>query len=152
MPAWLTPEAADRLRNELAALTTPGRTPDSAEEDLTWRHERETRIQQIRDLLDDAVIGQEPPDDGVAKPGMVLTVRYDDTGDTETFLLGIRGAENGDLEVYSPDSPLGAALTGARQGDRRTFHVPSGAVLSVTLLRAVPYGRHRSGEAPRPAR
>jgi transcription elongation factor GreA len=46
---------------------------------------------------------QEPvgPDDGIAEPGMVLTVRFDDTGDIETFLPGVRGAELGDVEVYS---------------------------------------------------
>ena len=32
---------------------------------------------------------------------MVVTVRYDDTGDTETFLLGVRGAEYVDMDVYS---------------------------------------------------
>ncbi|GAA2104243.1 GreA/GreB family elongation factor [Actinomadura alba] len=145
MPVWLTPQAADRLRNELAALADA--SDDSGEHDL-GDHERKARIQQIRDLLDDAVIGQDPPDDGVAEPGMVLTVRYDDTGDIETFLLGVRGAEDGDIDVYSPDSPLGTALAGARQGQQRTYRVPSGAVLPVTLLKAVPYGRHRSGAVP----
>ncbi|MFD0851884.1 transcription elongation factor GreAB, partial [Actinomadura adrarensis] len=104
MPVWLTPQAAERLRNELDELVTL--TGDDADEQV----QREKRIQQIRDLLEDAVIGQDPPDDGVAEPGMVLTVRYDDTGDVETFLLGIRGAEHGDLQVYSPSSPLGTAL------------------------------------------
>jgi transcription elongation factor GreA len=146
MPVWLTPQAADRLRKELAALADA--SDDSGEHNLVRYHEREARIQQIRDLLDDAVIGQDPPDDGVAEPGMVLTVRYDDTGDIETFLLGMRGAEDGDIEVYSPDSPLGTALAGARQGEQRTYHVPSGAVLPVTLLKAVPYGRYRSGAVP----
>jgi transcription elongation factor GreA len=45
---------------------------------------------------------------------MVLTIRYDDTADEETFLLGLRDAEQtdrGDLEVYSPTSPLGTATT-----------------------------------------
>ena len=54
---------------------------------------RQERIRQIQDLLANAVVDKTPPDDGVAEPGMVLTARYDDTGDTETFLLGVRGAE-----------------------------------------------------------
>jgi hypothetical protein len=29
----------------------------------------------------------------VAEPDMVLTIRYDDAGDVETFLLGGRGAD-----------------------------------------------------------
>ena len=100
----------------------------------------QARIQQIHDLLVNAVVGEDPPNDGIAEPDMVLTIRYDDTGDTETFLLGVRGAEYGDMEVYSNQSSLGAAITGARLGERRTYTLPSGAALTVTLLKAVPYG------------
>ena len=35
-------------------------------------------------------------------------MRYDDTGEIETFLLGVRGAEDADIDVYSMQSPLGA--------------------------------------------
>lgn len=71
---------------------------------------------------------------------MVLTVRYDDTGATETFLLGIRGgAEAADIEVYSPHSPLGAALVGARPGEKRNFTKKDGRRLCVSLLAAEPY-------------
>ena len=76
----------------------------------------------------------------IAEPDIVLTIRHGDTGDTETFLLGVRGAEYGDMEVYSNQSSLGAAITGARLGERRTYTLPSGAALTVTLLKAVPYG------------
>ena len=44
------------------------------------------------------------------------------------------------MEVYSNQSSLGAAITGARLGERRTYTLPSGAALTVTLLKAVPYG------------
>ncbi len=100
---------------------------------------------QIHDLLVVAAVGEDPPDDGIAEPGMVLTIRYDDTGDIETFLLAVRGAEYGDMEVYSTQSPLGAASAGARPGERRTYTLPSGATLTVTLLKALPHGIHTSG-------
>ncbi len=54
----------------------------------------------------------------------------------------MRGAEYGDMEVYSDQSPLGAAIAGARPGERRTYTLPNGATLTVTLLEAVPYGVH----------
>ena len=57
-------------------------------------------------------MGEDPPDDGIAEPGMVLTIRYDDTGDIETFLLGVRGAEYGDMEVYSNPIPAGRRARG----------------------------------------
>jgi len=104
----------------------------------TW----EVRIQQIHDLLINAVVGEDPPNDGIAEPGMVLTVRYDATGDTDTFLLGVHGAEYADMTVHSIQSPLGAAIAGARPGERRTYRLPTGATLAVTLLKAVPYGLH----------
>ena len=99
---WLTPQAHHRLRNELTALLAPARTrPDdeAGEPGIAGDQARERRIRQINDLLSHAVVGEDPPDDGVAEPGMVLTVRFDDTGDTETFLLGVRGAEHGTIEV-----------------------------------------------------
>ncbi len=82
---------------------------------------RQARIRQIQDLLTNAVVGEDPPDDGIAEPGMVLTVRYDDTGEIETFLLGVRGVEDADIDVYSMQSPLGSAIAGARI--RRTAHL-----------------------------
>ena len=109
---------------------------------------RQARIRQIQDLLTNAVVGEDPPDDGIAEPDMVLTVRYDDTGEIETFLLGVRGVEDADIDVYSMQSPLGSAIVGARPGEQRTYSIPSGANLPVTLLKAVPYGMH----APKSAR
>lgn len=142
---WLTPQAHHRLRNELTALLAPRR--GSAETgDFASQRDRETRVRQINDLLTNAIVGEDPPDDGVAEPGMVLTVRFDDTGETETFLLGARGAEHGTIEVYSPDSPLGAAVNGARQGEQRAYRTPSGVEVVVTLLNAVPYGQVRRAQ------
>ncbi|WP_040790563.1 GreA/GreB family elongation factor [Nocardia paucivorans] len=143
-PVWLTAQAYEQLQAELTHLLasdTPDdrETPDQEYEAAT-RHRRRARIHQIRDLLSNAVVGQDPPDDGIAEPGMVLTVRYNDTDDTETFLLGAREVEYDDLEVYSPESPLGSALIGARRGEQRTYRVPNGATVQVTLLDAVPYG------------
>lgn len=99
-------------------------------------------MQQIHDLLMHAVVGDDPPNDGVAEPGMVVTIRYDATGDTSTFLLGAHGAEFADIDVYSIQSPLGAAIAGARPGARRTYSPSAGGSLTVTLLNAVPYGIH----------
>lgn len=137
---WMTPQTRDRLEAELAELGQPRADSD---DDLDERQARQARIHQIHDLLANAVVGEDPPDDGIAEPGMVLTVRYD-AGDTETFLLGVRDDDQSGLEVYSAQSPLGKAITGARPGEQRSYQVPSGATVSVTLLKAVPYGMHQS--------
>lgn len=143
MSTWLTPQAYERLRQELEALH---RCVDTSGDDdpnaVAVRRAQQGRIQQIHEMLVDAVVGEDPPNDGVAEPGMVLTVRFDDSGDTETFLLGAREADYGDIEVYSTNSPLGAAVAGARLGEQRTYDLPSGVAQAVTLVSAVPYGLH----------
>ena len=152
---WMTREAHTRLQYELAALRSrPSiEVPDDFmdyDDNLVAKYSaRQARIRQIQDLLANAVVGEDPPDDGIAEPGMVLTVRYDDTGEIETFLLGVRGVEDADSDVYSMQSPLGRAVAGAHVGEQRTYSIPSGANLPVTLLKAVPYGMHRP-ETQRP--
>src|SRR3954468_3443775 len=151
---WITRKAHSRLQAELAALRSrPSiQVPDDFmdyDDDVVANYAaRQARIREIQNLLTNAVVGEDPPDDGVTEPGMVLTVRYDDTGEIETFLLGVRGVEDAGIDVYSMQSPLGSAIVGARPGEQRTYSIPSGANLPVTVLKAVPYGMH----TPKPAR
>ncbi|MBU8807835.1 GreA/GreB family elongation factor [Mycolicibacterium goodii] len=147
---WMSPQAHERLQQELSTLRELIATEaaeDSDENQVAIQRARQARIQQIHDLLLHAEVGEAPPNDGVAEPGMVLTVRWDGSDDTETFLLGVRGAEYGDLEVYSVQSPLGSAIVGARPGEHREYETPTGARIGVTLIEAVPYGLH-AGTAP----
>ncbi|MCV7257896.1 GreA/GreB family elongation factor [Mycobacterium shimoidei] len=142
---WISPQAYERLQQELATLrerqiSARADRFDTEEHATVDQREQQARIRQIQDILVNAVVGEDPPDDGIAEPGMVLTIRYDESGDVETFLLGVRGAEHGDLEVYSVQSPLGAAIVGARPGERRSYTLPNGRSVSVTLLDALPYG------------
>jgi transcription elongation GreA/GreB family factor len=143
---WISSHAYERLEQELTLLkqllaeqATEG---DAGENAAAVQRARQVRIQQIHDLMVNATVGEDPPDDGVAEPGMVVTVRFDDAGEIETFLLGLRGTEYGDVEVYSIHSPLGAAILGARVGQRCTYATPGGSAVTVTLLKAVPYGIH----------
>lgn len=153
---WLTQEAYDRLKHELDELVA--NRPAMAAEINARREEgdlrenggyqaareeqgrQEARIRQLQELLHSAKVGQAPEDDGVAAPGMVLTIRYDDDSETETFLLATREeGSHGELEVYSPHSPLGEALLGAREGETRKYTLPNGGKMKVTLIKAQPY-------------
>jgi transcription elongation factor GreA len=95
-PVWMTPQAHTRLQTELAALRShptvevPDDFMDYDDHLVTAHLARRARMRQIQALLSKAVVGEDPAGDGVAEPGMVLTVRFDDTGETETFLLGVR--------------------------------------------------------------
>jgi transcription elongation factor GreA len=143
---WISRQAHERLHRELDTLRflfSAGIADEDTDENASAvRRAWEKRMQQIHDLLINAVVGEDPPDDGIAEPGMVVTIRRDATGDTETFLLGVHGAEYADMPVYSIESPLGAAIAGAQAGERRTYRLPNGITLTVTLLNAVPYGLH----------
>jgi transcription elongation factor GreA len=153
---WLTQEAHDRLSRELEELIA--HRPILAKEINDRREEgdlrenggyqaareeqgkQEARIVQLQMLLRTAKVGEAPPDDGVAEPGMVVTVRFDGDEDTETFLLGSREeAETAGVQVYSPQSPLGKALTGRKEGEVVEYETPNGKTMKVTLISAKPF-------------
>jgi transcription elongation factor GreA len=149
---WLTQEAADRLAAELANLETEGRTEvikkieaARAEGDLkenggyhAARDEQgkiEARIRQLKQMLENATIGAPPASaDGVVGAGMVVSAIVAD--DEMKFLLGSREIATDDLDVYSEKSPLGAAVLGARIGDKVSYTLPNGKSISVEILGA----------------
>jgi transcription elongation GreA/GreB family factor len=141
---WMTRRQYTRLRNKLNALRSGliVETPDDAMDFDANRVTLQRRISELQKLLAKAVIGQDSAGGSIAEPGMVLTIRYDATGETETFLLGRRGSEGADIKVYSMASPLGRAIAGARPGDQRIYSIPDETGRLVTLLEAVPYEMH----------
>jgi transcription elongation factor GreA len=44
-----------------------------------------------------------------------------------------------DVEVFSPQSPLGSAIIGSKVGDVVEFDAPNGKKLKVEIVDAVPY-------------
>ena len=157
---WLTQEAFDKLKQELEDLKGPVRQEIIArisaardEGDLkenggyhAAREEQgkvEARIRQLEDMLRRAQVGETPADDGVVEPGMKVTYRFagDPDDAAETFLLGAREMEDTTegLKVYSPQSPLGSAIIGAKKGDTVAYEAPNGKKLEVEIVEAVPY-------------
>jgi transcription elongation factor GreA len=130
---WMTPAALERLEAELAELSRPGRTLTDTEQ---------ARATELRAMVRNAEVGLKP-DDGLVEPGMRITVRFDDDAQPTSFLLGSRELadldDSLDLDVYSPTSPLGSAITGRYVGDAVTYQAPTRAV-QVTVLEAVPFG------------
>ena len=151
---WLTQEAYDRLKAELEEMSGPRRTEIAAriaaardEGDLkenggyhAAREEQgklEARIRELTEKLRNVQIGT-PADDGVVEPGMVVTAVV--AGDEMTFLLGSREIAGGtDIDVYSPTSPLGAAINGHAAGDTVSYTAPNGREISVEIVSAKPF-------------
>ncbi|OBG67871.1 GreA/GreB family elongation factor [Mycobacterium sp. E3339] len=144
-PVYITPQHRRRLQDELGALRSLRsiEVPDDAMDYGASRGARpaarQRRIREIEDLLKSAAVRDDPAAERIAGPGMVLTIRDDASGETETLLLGRRGAEDADIKVYSMTSPLGRCIAGARPGEQRIYAIPHDAGRLVTLLKAVPY-------------
>ncbi|MGZ4493145.1 MAG: transcription elongation factor GreA [Nocardioides sp.] len=155
---WLTQEAFDKLQEELEHLRGPVRSEIIArisaardEGDLkenggyhAAREEQgkaEARIRQLEDMLRRAEVGETPADDGIVGPGMKVTTRFAGDDEKETFLLGAREMSDttDDIEVFSPQSPLGAAIIGAKVGETVTYEAPNGKKLEVEIVEAVPF-------------
>ncbi|MEP6817025.1 MAG: transcription elongation factor GreA [Marmoricola sp.] len=156
---WLTEDAYTKKQAELEELRGPQRAEivarisasrdegdlkenggyHAAREELA---KLEGRVAQLVSMLERAEVGH-AADDGTVSPGFKVTYRFDgdpgSEGDTETFLLGAREMANGDIQVFSPQSPLGSALIGHRVGDTVSYTAPNGKLLKVVILEAVPY-------------
>ncbi|WP_217141311.1 transcription elongation factor GreA [Streptomyces sp. AC627_RSS907] len=154
---WLTQEAYNKLKEELAYLTGPARTEISAkiaaareEGDLREnggyhaakeeQGKQELRVRQLTQLLESAKVGEAPAADGAVAPGMVVTIAFDgDEDDTLTFLLASREYASSDIETYSPQSPLGSGVMGHKVGEIAQYELPNGKPASVKILKAEPY-------------
>jgi len=154
---WLTQDAFDKLQAELEDLKGPRRQEiidriSSARDEGDLKENGgyhaakdeqgkvEARIRQLEDMLRRAEVGETPPNDGVVEPGMVVTYKFvgDDDDEAEKFLLGAREIEPEGLKVYSPQSPLGAAINGHKQGETVEYDAPNGKQ-KVEILDAVPF-------------
>jgi transcription elongation factor GreA len=152
---WLTKDAFDKLSAELANLKGPVRQEiidriSSARDEGDLKENGgyhaakdeqgkvEARIRQLEDMLRRAEVGETPADDGIVEPGMVVTYKFVGDDDTEKFLLGAREIEDGSIEVFSPQSPLGSAILGAKVGDTVTYSV-NGRSFEVEVVDAKPY-------------
>lgn len=157
---WLTQDAYDKLVHELDFLKGEGRTTVSRkiaqareEGDLSEnggyhaaREEQghqEARIRQLEAMLRDAQIGEPAGEAEAVTPGMTVTIYYDDDpDDSDTFLLGSRelmGVTDTTIEVFSPQSPLGAAVLGAAKGETVSYVAPTGATIEVTVQEFAPF-------------
>jgi transcription elongation factor GreA len=147
---WLTQEAYDRLAAELEVLSTVGRVEiakkiESAREEGDLKEnsgyhaakdeqgKQEARIRTLVTLLRNAEVGQAPESKGVVEPGTVITASI--AGDETRFLIGSREiAGDSDLDVFSEQSPLGAAILGLAIGAKTTYTTPSGKEIAVEIF------------------
>ena len=153
---WLTQAKYDELKAELEELRGPtraalvkrvsdARDEGDLKENAGYHAARDElgkldgRVQQLVDMLDRAEVGETPADDGVVEPGMKVTVKLVGLDLEETFLFGAREMAGDDIKVYSPQSPLGQAIDGAKRGETVTYILPNGKEQKAEIVEAVPY-------------
>lgn len=149
-PMWLTQEAYDRLKAELDQLVNIERgaiakkIQEAREEgDLkenggyhAAKEEQgiiEARIARLNDILANSVVGEAPAESDTVTQGMVISVELNEKK-TEFLLGSAEMAENTDLTVYSPDSPLGNAILDTKVGETVEYKAPNGKVFTVKIL------------------
>lgn len=138
----MTQDAYNRLKEELDHLEGEGRrsiidaiATARSHGDLSENAEyhaareqqgmQEARVRQIRQMLEDAQI-VEVKDDGVVKPGMLVTIKMGGDDEAETYLLGLREEKGGEHDVLTPESPIGQSLVGRSAGETVTARAPRG--------------------------
>ena len=155
----LTQAAYDRLKDELTQLITQGRhdiakrIQDAREEgDLkenggyhAAKEEQgkiEARINRLEEILATAEIGIADASDGIVKQGLWIKCKLNGR-DTEFFLGSheiFEGTdfeakiEEGDMDVYSSDSPIGQQVMGKKVGDKVTYSAPNGKEIEVEIV------------------
>jgi transcription elongation factor GreA len=146
---WLTQEAYDRLANELEQLLTVARA-DIAKRIQEAREEGdlkenggyhaakeeqgkiESRINRLEEILATAQVGEAPKAHGIVQQGLVISVELN--GSEKKFLLGSAEINDEDIEVYSPDSPIGSAIMGKKIGEKLDVYLPNGKTIQVKIL------------------
>ena len=154
---WLTQEAFDRLkaelehrsgglREEIKNRIAAAREEGDLKENGGYHAAREEqgknegRVRQLAKMLEEAIIGTPDIKEGEVSQGMVVTVNFPDLDDTETFLLGSREeAAHTSIDVYSPTSPMGAAVLGQQVGAEIAYETPSGKTLRIKIISAELY-------------
>jgi transcription elongation factor GreA len=149
----LTQETYERLQAELEDLKTRGRIEIAkaieaarALGDLSengdyhaakdTQGKMEARIRQLEATLEDAqIVDGSIGDDGVVGVGAVVSLRYVGDDDVERYLIGSIEERQEGVTVVSPDSALGQALDGRREGDKVAYQTPTGATLEVEIVK-----------------
>lgn len=147
---WLTQEAYDRLAAELSQLINFGRKEIAKkiseardEGDLkenggyhAAREEQgkiEMRINRLEQILATAIVDDERESNGIVTAGTIVSLTLN--GNEQRFLLGSPEISEGiDIDVFSPESPLGIAILGLSVGDETSYAAPNGKLFAVKIV------------------
>jgi len=147
----LSQAAHDRLVAELEELRTHGRIDLADKIERAREHgdlkenaeyhaakeekaKMEGRVAQLFGILENCAIVDASGSDEV-RPGSIVVMKYqgDDDDEAERYLIGSIEEHRDDMELISPNSPLGEQLIGCKVGESVSYDSPGGQ-LSVEVL------------------
>lgn len=95
----------------------------------------EGRIRELKSLLSRAqIIDDEQSSNGEVRVGSSVTVRFDEDGEEETWMIVGSAEANPRQGRISNESPIGAAILGKRPRQKVTVQTPSG-VMKLTIVK-----------------
>lgn len=147
----LTQEGKEKLEQELHALETEKRAEvgeririarefgdisenseyDDAKNEQAWL---ESRIAEINQILSNATIVEAPKRSNKVTIGSVVTVELSNQTERVFTIVGMAEADASAGKI-SNESPVGAALLGAKRGDFITAEGPTGKKLEFTVTK-----------------
>lgn len=151
-PTYLTREGRVKLEAELELLTTVerkqvaeriaaakelGDISESGEYEDAKKSQSilEGRIRELKSLLSRAeTIDEDQVGNGEVRVGCSVTVRFEDDGEEETWMIVGSAEANPRQGRISNESPIGSALLGKRARQKVTVQTPSG-VMKLTVVK-----------------
>lgn len=151
-PTYLTREGRAKLEAELELLTTVerkgvaeriaaakelGDISESGEYEDAKKSQAilEGRIRELKSLLSRAeTIDDEQISNGEVRVGSQVTVRFDEDGEEETWMIVGSAEANPRQGRISNESPIGSAILGKRSRQKVTVQTPSG-VMKLTIVK-----------------
>jgi transcription elongation factor GreA len=151
-PTYLTREGRVKLEAELEQLTTVerkhvaeriaaakelGDISESGEYEDAKKSQAmvEGRIRELKSLLSRAeMIDEDHVSNGEVRVGCSVTVRFEEDGEEETWMIVGSAEANPRQGRISNESPIGAALLGKRARHKVTVQTPSG-VMKLTIVK-----------------
>ncbi|MCL1847544.1 MAG: transcription elongation factor GreA [Coriobacteriia bacterium] len=147
----LTPEGREKLEQELNELETVKRVEigerikvarefgditenseyDDAKTEQAWM---ESRIAEISQILSTATVVETPKRSNKVVVGSVVTVEMDNGTERTFTIVGVAEADITTGRI-SNESPVGAALIGAKKGDVVSAEAPNGKTVNFTILK-----------------
>lgn len=135
---WREGEYRDEIIDKVSAARAEGDLSENGGYHAAREAQRvnQGRIEELTFKLRHAKILTAPP---AGKVGDGSLVTLDMNGREKVFVLGSHDlAIATDQAIISPESPIGAAIYGAKVGDTVTYQAPNGREISVTIKDSKP--------------